>query len=395
MILFHVALAFLAGVLAAALGFAGAWPLIVLGGAGVCLGLSLAGGRQRALLLALLILTMLSGVERYDEAQPRAQPGGVALLNDSEASVTLSGVIVDEPEERETTRRFTLDVDSYLDSAGAWQPAPGRVLVTTRLYPAYAYGDVIELTGRLETPPVVNGFDYREYLARRGIVSTVLFPHVQVTRAGGGNDLTRLLYDTRRPFGEALERALPEPESALARGILLGQRASIPEDVTDDFNRAGISHLIAISGQNVVLVAGFVVAALASLIGRRPATVVAIAVVLFYAVFVGASPSVLRAALMATVMLGAVLVGRPGSALPGVVVAAAVLVAARPLLIDDASFQLSFASTLGIVLVSQRLRLMILARINLLPGWLAAFLAENLAITTAASFAVLPVIAGT
>jgi competence protein ComEC len=98
---------------------------------------------------------------------------------------------------------------------------------------------------------------------------------------------------------------------------------------------------------------------------------------------------------MATVMLGAVLAGRPGSALPGVVLAAAVLVVARPLLIDDVSFQLSFASTLGIILASQRLRLLIQPRISLLPGWLAAFLAENLAITTAASLAVLPVIAGT
>jgi competence protein ComEC len=394
-ILFYVALAFLSGVIAGALGFVGAWPLVALGGAGTSIGWLLAGRRREALLAALLVLIALAGIERYDAARPSRDPGGVALLNDSDASVTLRGVIVSQPEERETSRRFTVAVDAYLDAAGVWQPAPGRVLVTSRLYPAYAYGDEIELTGRLETPPVLDGFDYREYLARQGVVSTVLYPDIDVIGRGGGSDLTRRLQDVRNSLSASLEQALPEPESALARGILLGERASIPGDLTEDFNRAGISHLIAISGQNVVLVAGFVVASLASLIGRRPATAIAMGFVLVYAVFVGASPSVLRAAVMATVMLGAVLAGRPASALPGVVLAAAVLVAAKPLLIDDVSFQLSFAATLGIVLASQRLRVLFLPRLALLPGWLATFLAENAAITTAASLAVLPVIAGT
>jgi competence protein ComEC len=394
-ILFQVALAFLAGVGAAALGLGEGWPLILLAGAGLSAGWLVANQPRRALLAAVFVVLALLGVQRYEAARPATDPGGVALLNDLDVSVTLRGTIVDEPEERETSRRFTVAIDSYLDAAGTWQPAPGRVLVTTRLYPEHAYGDVIQLTGRLETPPVLDGFDYRDYLARRGVVSTVLYPQIKLLETGEGSRFKRALMDARQPLDNALKRALPEPEAALARGILLGRRASIPADVMDDFNRAGISHLIAISGQNVVLVAGFVVAALASLIGRRPATVVAIAVVLAYAVFVGASPSVLRAAVMAAVMLGAVLAGRPAAALPGVVLAAGLLVAAWPLLIDDVSFQLSFAATIGIILASQRVRSAILQRLAFLPGWSAAFLAENVAITASASLAVLPVIAGT
>ena len=401
MILFHVAVAFLAGVGLAALGGADAWPAVALGGAGVCFG-ALFGGRGReAVTLALLVLIALAGLDRYEESAPPSEPQAIALLNDrtdedgDHLEVRLRGVIVDEPEEGDRTQRFTLRVDDA-DPGTGFQPADGRVLVTLRPFPAYEYGDVLELTAALQTPPVLGSFDYREYLARRGIFAQALFPKdIDVVGHGAGSDVTSLIIDARRPLGQALERALPEPESALARGILLGQRASIPADLTEDMNRAGISHLIAISGQNVAIVAGALVASLAWLIGRRPATAAAIVLVLAYAVFVGGSPSVLRAAAMATVMLGATLAGRPGSALGAVTLAAALLVAWRPLIVDDVAFQLSFAATLGIVLVAKPIQELLQSYLSRLPQGAGAFLAENISITTAASLAVLPVIAGT
>ncbi len=195
----------------------------------------------------------------------------------------------------------------------------------TRPFPEYEYGDVLEVMATLETPPRLDAFDYREYLARQGVHSQILFPErIELIGRDAGSEPTRLLIETRGPLGEALERSLPEPESALARGILLGQRAAIPQEVMDDLNRAGISHLVAISGQNVAIVAAVLVASLTWWIGRQPATAVAMLLMLLYALFVGASPSVLRAALMANVMLGATLAGRPGSAFGAITLAAAI-----------------------------------------------------------------------
>lgn len=383
MIVFFVALAWLGGIGVAALGGEALWPPIALGGAGVSLGL-LAGGRRRHLLaVTALTAVCLAGLWRYDDAGPAAEPGGVAAFNDGGA-VTLRGTIVGEPEARDRSQRFSLRVDAY-DDGGAWSATEGRVLVTTRLFPRFDYGDRLELRGKLETPPRFEDFDYREYLARRGIVSLAAYPSIRRTGADGGNDLVRGLLDLRRPLGDALERSLPEPESALARGILLGERASIPRDLTDDLNRAGISHLVAISGWNVALVAGFSVGALAWLLGRRPAVAAAMLIVVVYALFVGASPSVLRAAVMGEVMLGATLAGRPGSALGAVLFAGAALTAWQPLIVDDVSFQLSFAATVGIVLVAANLAERLQAA---LPSWLA----ELTAVTVAASVAVLPVI---
>ena len=161
----------------------------------------------------------------------------------------------------------------------------------------------------------------------------------------------------------------------------------------DDLNRAGISHLVAISGQNVAIVAAVLVASLTWWIGRQPATAVAMLLMLLYALFVGASPSVLRAALMANVMLGATLAGRPGSAFGAITLAAAILVAWRPLIVDDVAFQLSFAATLGIILLAERIRAYVEPWMVFTPGAVAAPISESIAITTAASIAVIPIIA--
>jgi competence protein ComEC len=397
-ILLQVALAFLVGVAVAALGLDAGWPLLVLGGAGLSLGWVLAGHRRQAVLASVLLLVALLGVNAYVGARPLADPGGIAALNDlkdgngRDLAVSIRGTVVDEPKEGEVTRRFTVDVDSYRYTAGDWRSAEGKVRVVSRLYPEYARGDVLELTGRLQEPPVLDTFDYREYLARRGVVSTALYPSIRVLEAATPAGPRSWLDGARGTLARSLMGALPEPESALARGILLGQRASIPDAVTDDFNRAGISHLIAISGQNVVLVAGSVVATLAGFIGRRPATGIAIAVVWLYVAFVGASPTVLRAGIMGTVMLGAEIAGRPGRGLSSLVLAAAVMVALNPLVVDEVPFQLSFAACLGIVLLQRPLRDFMEPSLQRLPGWLARPVAENLGVTSAAGLAVLPVI---
>lgn len=391
MILFAIASAWLAGVIAAALGGAALWPLLVIGGGGLAVGF-LAGGQPRlAAAVAALALVALTGVVRYEEAKPSPQPRGVAVFNGG-AAVTLRGTLVDEPEERGESQRFTLRVDAYRDG-GAWRATEGKVLVTAPLFPRFAYGDELELRGELLAPPSFPDFDYREYLARRGVVSLAAFPVLTRIGAGGGSEAVRALNAVRQPLSRSLKRSLPAPESALARGILMGERASIPAEVTEDFNRSGISHLVAISGYNVALVAGLAAASFAWLIGRRPATLIAMLLVVAYALAVGATPSVLRATLMGELMLGAVLAGRPGSALGAVLLAGAALTAWQPLSIDDVAFQLSFAATIGIVVLAGPLAERLRAPYGLLPEGLAATLAEQSAVTIAASVAVLPVIA--
>ena len=210
--------------------------------------------------------------------------------------------------------------------------------------------------GKLETPPAFEDFDYRDYLARRGIGSIINYPQRSLLATGQGNPIQAWVYDVRGELSSALEDALPEPEAALAQGILLGRRASLPDDLRQDLNATNTSHLVAVSGYNVTLVAGLFIGGLASLIGRRPAAWLALLAIIGYAALVGGQPSVQRAAIMGGMYVVAIALGRQSGALQGLALAGAGMTAFDPLLMKDISFQLSFASTLGLVLFAPALR---------------------------------------
>ena len=127
--------------------------------------------------------------------------------------------------------------------------------------------------------------------------------------------------------GDALTRVLPEPEAGLAAGILIGLRDRVDRDLAAAFTTAGVSHVVAISGWNIAIVAA-AVAAMAGRLGRRRRSVVTIVAIVAYVAFAGASASVVRAALMAGVVLLARETGRAGRAAAALGWAATILLVA-------------------------------------------------------------------
>ncbi len=390
--------AWLLGVVAAAATGALPWPAAV-GMAALGPAAALLARRwQMAALAVLAAALFLGGAARYLDSRPPDEPTGLALLNDG-PSLRLRALVSDEPEERPTSQRIRLSArDVYID--GQWQPIEGGVLVWSGLFPRYRYGDLLELEGKPETPPELPGFNYRDYLAGQGIGSVMTYPHAELIDSGQGNGALAAVHGIRRRLGEALEDALPEPQAALARGILLGQRSALPQDLADDLNDTGTSHLIAISGHNVSIVAGIVIASLAWLGGRRNAALLALAAIAAYTVLTGASPTVVRAAIMGGLFIVATLLGRPASALTSIVLAAALMTAWDPLVVEDVSFQLSFAAILGIAYLAPSLRArgeQAILRDSASPDarleGIPAFLLECSAVTLGAVAATLPLIA--
>ncbi len=151
MTLLLLAFAWLLGIVAAAAGLGASWPLLLLLGAGAGLGFLLAGRRRLAAAALILLLVAAAGGLRYESARPPAAPGGIALFNDGE-SVRFRGSVDAAPEERLRSQRFPLRVEAVYDRDG-WQPTDGKVLITTRLFPRYRYGDELELLARLENHP--------------------------------------------------------------------------------------------------------------------------------------------------------------------------------------------------------------------------------------------------
>jgi competence protein ComEC len=170
--------------------------------------------------------------------------------------------------------------------------APLRLAASLPAYPAVEPGTVVEVAGRTRPRP---DSGYGRYLARIGAWGSLDARVVRVMP--GPDDPGRTLERVRRGAGDALAAVLPEPEAGLAAGILIGLRDRVDRDLAAAFTTAGVSHVVAISGWNIAIVAA-AVGALAGRLGRRRRSVVTILAIATYALFAGASASVLRAAVM-------------------------------------------------------------------------------------------------
>lgn len=222
----------------------------------------------------------------------------------------------------------------------------GRVLVSIPLKPALRPGDDIRIRGSLVRPRSLPGFDYRAYLAKDHIYATM--PQAEVISTEHRLSLAGTLWDGRQDFHRRLTRLFPGTTGKLLLGILLGERSDMPAELTRDFQRTGLTHVLALSGYNISIL---LVVAIA-MFGRRPAALLgALTAVGLFVMLVGVSASVLRAALMGGFIILSQLFGRPQEALRATLITAAVLLIISPWALRyDLSFDLSFTATLGIIL---------------------------------------------
>ncbi|MDA0262892.1 MAG: DNA internalization-related competence protein ComEC/Rec2 [Chloroflexi bacterium] len=348
-----MAAAWLLGVLVGLETSAPLTPLLLLLGGSVCMGLAL---RLRGLssFPAILAAILLVGVWRADSVSGPL-PG---LTAQGTASVSLKGRIVSDPELSGARVGFTLDVRAA-DLGDGPVPAESKVLVwadppddlvSSRPPPYFDYGDLVSVSGRLDQPKPFGGFDYPAYLANQGISGIVFADSAVVTGEDGG--WRAWPYSLRGRLSESIEDVLPYPQSALGQAMLLGQRSRLPPELVQDFRSTGTSHLLAISGLHVGVLVVMFVAAASWLFGRRGQyfLIVPFIAVWAYALVSGLPPSVVRAAIMGSVYLAAMALGRPGSILPALAFSAAAMSAISPEIVQRVSFQLSFAAVGGISL---------------------------------------------
>lgn len=190
----------------------------------------------------------------------------------------------------------------------------------------------------------------------------------------------------------------PAREASLLSGILLGLDAGIPKEMEEDFRDSGLSHIIAISGFNISLLAGVLSATFRRLLGHWQALLATLTGLAFYTVLAGAEPSVVRAAIMGSIAVFGAAIGRQQSGLTSLTFTAAVLALFQPLILLDVGFQLSFAATLGLVLFAGPWQQALEAK--LLQFWpaqrsrtAAAWIGEYLLVTLAAQLLTLPIVA--
>jgi|WetSurMetagenome_2_1015567.scaffolds.fasta_scaffold02496_5 competence protein ComEC len=313
--------------------------------------------------LAVLLAALALGAWRYPVQTTFFSPDHIASQNDR-GGITFSAVVTSLPTSNGKTTSFKADV---VPEGTGIAPSTGRIQVQTRPGTEIRYGDLLRITGEPQTPPAEETFSYREYLARQGIQTLVAFPKIEVMSHGHGNPLIAALYSLRLRGYTVINQILPQPQAALLNGILLGLDQDLPEDLTSAFQQTGTAHIIAISGFNIAIVSAFVFWALRLFTSRWKAAIFSIIAVFLYSLLVGMEPAVMRAAIMGAMAILGMQIGRRGSGLNTLVFTAAVMCLFNPYLLWDVSFQLSFAATLGLIVLG-----------NPLLRWFAAWVEKRM-----------------
>jgi competence protein ComEC len=259
-----------------------------------------------------------------------------------------------------------------------------RVYAWLPRYPALATFDRLQFEGKLE--PAIEGDGFGDFLARSGIAFTARIREFELI--GSADTPFAELEHVRRTGADLLARSVPQPQAGLAAGLLIGLRDLVARDVSTDFRIAGLSHIVAISGSHLALIAALAISLLRRL-GRRPRSLIVLALIWAYALLAGASPSVIRAAVMATVVVGARESGRAGQAQGALAVTAAVMLLVDPRVVTDAGFQLSLAATAGLLAWAGPLTAWLRSR---LPRQVPAIIVEGLAMSLAAQVATEPLV---
>jgi competence protein ComEC len=243
-------------------------------------------------------------------------------------------------------------------------------------------GSIVRVRGRVADLGLADAYQRRRGAHAAVIVSDWSAGH------GGREGLPGALDAVRRRGSHALAAGLASREAALVRGMVLGEDEAIAPDTKTAFERSGLAHLLAVSGQNVLLLCTLVLAIGAGVgLPLRGRLILAAALVALYVPLAGGGPSIQRAGVMGIAGLVAALAGRPASRWYALGLAAAVTLALNPAAVAEPGWQLSFAAVIGLLALAPKLR------DGMTRLGLPRLLAEIVAVTTAATLATAPLLA--
>ncbi len=227
----------------------------------------------------------------------------------------------------------------------------GRAMVFADPYPRLSYGDEIEIRGDIQAPEPYEGFAYERYLAKDGIYSIIYYPAIEIIRSGQGSRFWSGLYAVRHRIGVIIEQGLGEPESDIARATVLGEAKLIDKELQASFSLSGLSHVVAISGTHITIMAGLIYFLLLRLgLGRGPIFYISLVLILLFVIMADSPSSGVRSGIMAALLMYGVKIGRPASFSRVLIFSGFLMLLVKPAYLrDDIGFQLSFLSLFGLI----------------------------------------------
>lgn len=267
--------------------------------------------------------------------------------------VEFLGVIVDDVIKKPNTQNFILQVENQ-------EKQNTKILVSTNSKDDFQYGDVVLVSGKLDKPNNFitdnnKEFDYINYLKKDGVFYLISFSSVEVVDTEEGNRIKSFLFKVKNSFLEKIYFIIPPYESNLLGGLILGERASFPEELTESFIKTGTIHIVALSGYNVSIIAEWFIKLL-SFLPFIVSLYGAIFVIILFVLMTGAYATSVRAGIMAILVLIAKITGRNYDVLRALVLTSVLMILFNPYtLYFDISFQLSFIATIAVIFFTPKI----------------------------------------
>ena len=236
------------------------------------------------------------------------------------------------------------------------------------------YGDLIKVNGTFNVPDVqrnYGGFNYREYLKTKKIYGSILASNQNISVIGEnqGNIVLRAANDLRDSITQKIKIILPPNTSSLLIGILLGDKSDISEEVINNFKDSNLSYMLAVAGAQtsyIILEIAYIFSK--NKLSKRSTNIVIMAILLSFMAITGFSPSVVRACIMAGLLLGSKIFYRKSDFWTNMAFALLLTIAVNPFSINDIGLQFSYAGTIGIVLFSKTIEKILNAGLDTIRG---------------------------
>lgn len=285
-------------------------------------------------------------------------------------------IIIREPESKNQYQNLTVKT-----------PDKDKFLINVYGFAAYAYGDELEIRCNLEIPRSET-FDYQKYLAKDGIFYVCNKAKVDIIAHDRGNKFYAVILKIKNRLQKNIDKTIPAPQSGLLSGLLLGGDDKLSKEMQTNFSRTGLTHIVAVSGYNVTIIAEYLML-LGIFLGlwRKQAFWFAMVGISLFVILVGFPASAVRAGIMGSLLLWAMKNGRLANARNAIIFSAGIMLLINPLLLRyDIGFQLSFLATIGIVYFSPFLESKMIKKHRAFGIW------EILILTLSAQVFVLPII---
>ncbi|MBU4348229.1 competence protein ComEC family protein [Patescibacteria group bacterium] len=260
----------------------------------------------------------------------------------------------------------------------------GKVSLNINLYPQFEYGDLIKFQGAINKFPE----KYSNYFLSRGVFGQASFLNIELIEKNKGNFIKSKLVNFKEKIKTIFKTSIPKKQAAFLSGITIGSREDFSKEFEEKMSLSGTTHLMALSGYNISIIAWSVGLLLASFFSTAVSFYLSISVIILFVMMAGAEASIVRAAIMGIILLLSTQTERIFNPRNAIVVSAFIMVLFNPrVLLFDIGFQLSFAALLGIVYLSPVFKKLFKIQS---PGFLSW--KENMVITASAQIMALPIL---